>query len=76
MISLILTGYIGDSKLGWPAAFYLYGGIGLLWAVLWFFIGSNSPSENKLISDEEKKFIQSETIGDDHSVSITDLFKS
>ncbi|XP_049817360.1 putative inorganic phosphate cotransporter isoform X2 [Aethina tumida] len=67
VIALPLTGYIADSKLGWPLAFYLYGTVGLLWAVMWFFLGSNSPSENKLMSDEERKFIQSETAGDDHS---------
>lgn len=75
MIALPLTGYIADSKLGWPLAFYLYGTVGLLWAVMWFFLGSNSPSENKLMSDEERKFIQSETAGDDHSVNITDVIK-
>lgn len=44
--------------MGWPSIFYFIGGIGIVWSVLWFFLGSNSPAACSRISEEEKAYIQ------------------
>lgn len=53
------SGFLASSFMGWPSIFYISGCISGLWAVLWLFFGSNSPSDYKYISAEEKEFIQS-----------------
>lgn len=58
VIMLSSSGFIASSFLGWPSIFYVSGTAGLLWSVLWFFYGANSPSEFKSISAEEKSFIE------------------
>lgn len=58
-ISQPVTGAIAGSKLGWPVAFYLYGGVGILWALIFAALASNSPAHDKHISQEEKKYIES-----------------
>ncbi|CAH1100628.1 unnamed protein product [Psylliodes chrysocephalus] len=58
ILSLPITGVICSSWAGWPAAFYLFGALGLKWVILWMIFGSNSPSEYKTISEEEKSYIQ------------------
>uniref|UniRef100_A0A1I7YH42 MFS domain-containing protein n=1 Tax=Steinernema glaseri TaxID=37863 RepID=A0A1I7YH42_9BILA len=42
---------------GWPLIFYLFGGLGCVWCILFSILGSNSPDENKWISDDEMSYI-------------------
>jgi MFS transporter, ACS family, solute carrier family 17 (sodium-dependent inorganic phosphate cotransporter), other len=44
MVSLPITGWLVKSY-GWPLPFYLFGGVGLVWAVIWFtqISGGRSP---------------------------------
>ncbi|XP_074030497.1 putative inorganic phosphate cotransporter isoform X2 [Leptinotarsa decemlineata] len=58
VISLPIAGLISDSSFGWPVVFYVYGALGMLWSVVYFFLGSNSPSQHKSISAEERKYIE------------------
>lgn len=55
---LSCSGVLASSVMGWPSIFYFSGAAGGLWSILWFFFGSNSPSECKSISTEEKDFIE------------------
>ncbi|XP_054738585.1 putative inorganic phosphate cotransporter isoform X1 [Anastrepha obliqua] len=57
-VMMATSGIIASSSMGWPGIFYLSGGIGVIWAILWAIWGANSPAESKLISPEEKKFIE------------------
>ncbi|KAJ8946323.1 hypothetical protein NQ318_004212 [Aromia moschata] len=57
MIAMPIAGYLSSIKLGWPSVFYLYGCIGYLWCVLWFFAGSNSPQQHGKVSPAELKYI-------------------
>lgn len=52
-----VTGFISNS-IGWPIAFYLYGGLGIMWSIIWVFVGSDSPSKHPSITDEERKYIE------------------
>ena len=62
VLMLGTSGLIAASPIGWPSIFYISGGFGILWTILWFVFGSNSPEENKFISIEEKTYIQ-ESLG-------------
>ncbi|XP_023310544.1 putative inorganic phosphate cotransporter isoform X1 [Anoplophora glabripennis] len=65
VISLPLAGVISSSAAGWPTVFYLYGGISLVWSILWLIFGSNSPSTDRFISEDEKMYIQTGTATDE-----------
>lgn len=56
---LSVSGVLSFSSMGWPSVFYFSGSFAVLWAILWLFIGSSSPAENKLISVAEREYIQS-----------------
>lgn len=43
---------------GWPAIFYVNGTLGAIWTAVYVFIGSTSPETSKIISAEEKLYIQ------------------
>jgi MFS family permease len=58
VISLPVTGVIANSSTGWPTAFYLYGGLGIGWSVLWALLGADSPAKHGRISDEEREYIK------------------
>ncbi|XP_054619574.1 sialin isoform X2 [Dunckerocampus dactyliophorus] len=55
-VALPLTGFLCQA-LGWPAVFYLCGGAGCLWAVLWFMLVSDDPRTHRRISEEERGYI-------------------
>lgn len=54
-----ISGYLVETSLGWPSIFYLFGILGLVWSIFWFFIGYNTPAVHPKISSEEKKYIES-----------------
>ena len=57
MITYPICGVILDS-LGWEAVFYISGGLGLVWCLMWFTFVSDDPSKQILISKEERGFIE------------------
>ncbi|KFB38667.1 hypothetical protein ZHAS_00006061 [Anopheles sinensis] len=70
VIMLAISGVLASSSMGWPSIFYISGAIGILWSVVWFFYGSNSPAEYRGISPEEREFIESSFGQQDHSQKI------
>ncbi|KAK9887903.1 hypothetical protein WA026_000206 [Henosepilachna vigintioctopunctata] len=50
-------------KCGWPASFFIPSAIALLWSLLWYYVVSDSPGENKWISEGERSHIQSSLKG-------------
>ncbi|XP_033335730.1 putative inorganic phosphate cotransporter isoform X1 [Megalopta genalis] len=54
----VLSGIILHySSMGWPAVFYVFGGIGVLWYCLWLAICYNNPDTHPFISEKEKMFL-------------------
>lgn len=51
------AGFIADYW-GWPAIFYVNGIAGALWTIIYFLLGSDSPQKCKMISAEERIYIQ------------------
>ncbi|KAK5641692.1 hypothetical protein RI129_010239 [Pyrocoelia pectoralis] len=58
VISMPFTGWISETSLGWPYAFYIYGAVGLLWSLVWIVLGRNSPADHKDIHPQEKDYIE------------------
>ncbi len=56
LFALIATGWI-VTEYGWPAAFYLFGAVGLVWAVAWFMFVHDDPDEHPRISAEERALL-------------------
>lgn len=58
VLMLSVSGFIASSAFGWPGIFYVSGGIGIVWSLVWSLIGYNTPAEHRRISPEEKSFIE------------------
>jgi len=43
---------------GWPSAFFIFGGVGGLWFLLWQVWAESSPAESARVSDEERAYIR------------------
>lgn len=46
------------SDFGWRATFFILGGLGIIWAVAWYWLFRDNPEEHQGISDVEKEFIR------------------
>ena len=58
VIAMPVCGALASSSIGWPSIFYIFGAVGILWVVLWFFLGADRPGTHKFISNEEKAYIE------------------
>ena len=47
---------------GWPSLFYVFGGLGLLWAILWFIFVNDDPTKSYWTSTAEKEYLADSTI--------------
>lgn len=56
VLMLAASGFLAEYY-GWPSIFYVSGGIGVIWVILWFFYGENTPEEYSKISLAEKQYI-------------------
>jgi len=59
VISQSVSGVLCSSDFlgGWPSVFYVFGGLGVLWCLLWFKFAHSSPQDHPRISEEELEFI-------------------
>lgn len=60
VVAMPISGLLCDSTFlgGWPAAFYVFGLVGVVWFVFWALLAYNSPQEHPRISDEERIYIE------------------
>ncbi|EFA07862.1 putative inorganic phosphate cotransporter [Tribolium castaneum] len=58
VVSMIVTGIVSASWYGWPLIFYIYGVMGIVWSIAMAILGSNKPCESKIISEEERTYIE------------------
>eukprot|EP00092_Neocalanus_flemingeri_P019684 GFUD01021319.1.p1 GENE.GFUD01021319.1~~GFUD01021319.1.p1 ORF type:complete len:503 (-),score=87.91 GFUD01021319.1:155-1663(-) len=56
VLSLPLSGYLCD-KLGWESVFYVFGTLGVIWWVGWWYLVYDTPSSHPTIHREEKRYI-------------------
>ncbi|XP_021370102.1 sialin-like isoform X2 [Mizuhopecten yessoensis] len=61
VIVLPVSGYLCSSHLlgGWPASFYIFGGVGCVWFLFWHFLIYETPATHPRISSKERKYIES-----------------
>ena len=52
LFALVTTGWI-VTEFGWPAAFYSFGAVGIVWAAGWFLLVHDRPESHPTISSEE-----------------------
>ncbi|XP_046434218.1 sialin-like [Neodiprion fabricii] len=45
------------SSIGWPIVFYVYGGVSVLWFIVWTLVCFSGPETHPFISDTERKYI-------------------
>lgn len=59
IISLPLSGWLCSLELdnGWPLCFYIFGGIGIIWFILWMFLVYDTPTSHPRIDRQEQAFI-------------------
>lgn len=58
VVALPIGGLLAGSGGGWPSIFYVFGGLGLGWSVLWFFLSASSPAEHSFVSEREREYIE------------------
>jgi len=58
--ALPASSFLGSSVLGWESIFYVFGGVGLSWCMIWYVCGGNSPE-----SEERCLLIEEESSGDE-----------
>ena len=69
VFAMVISSYLCSVDLlgGWPLIFYSFALIGLVWILLWCLFASNSPEQNKYISEEEKAYINASLAGHIHN---------
>jgi ACS family sodium-dependent inorganic phosphate cotransporter len=72
--ALILTPIIVQ-QMGWQWAFYLFGVVGLVWLIFWFYLVSSRPELHVEISAEELDYIRADKIAEesDRTPSLLDF---
>src|SRR6185312_10543112 len=56
----LVTGWL-TSRFGWPVSFYLFGLIGFIWAAFWLARVSNDPADDRRITAQELRLLQTGT---------------
>lgn len=78
-VALPLTAWLIEVS-GWRMSFVILGGIGLIWAVIWYAWFRDDPQDKGSMSAEELAYIQEHTETEDSSkevaVNYFDLFRS
>ena len=59
LMGLMVTGWI-IGRYDWPHAFYFFGALGLLWAVVWFRGIAGDPATDPRISTHERELLRRE----------------
>ncbi|KPU79168.1 uncharacterized protein Dana_GF26879 [Drosophila ananassae] len=57
VLAMYAAGMIASSPLGWPGISYSAATLGLVWCVLWLFLGASRVTEARCIGEVEKCYI-------------------
>jgi ACS family sodium-dependent inorganic phosphate cotransporter len=60
IISNVISGSLIKATQDWASVFYLFGGLGLLWVVIWMLICYSDPQSHPFISEKEKTYLEKE----------------
>ncbi|EDW61460.1 putative inorganic phosphate cotransporter [Drosophila virilis] len=59
VLSMFVSGMIAKGPMGWPGISYVSAGVAFVSCTLWFFLAANNATESRLISEAERKYIES-----------------
>eukprot|EP00795_Rhopilema_esculentum_P016422 gene16422-7830_t len=57
-----------SGAMAWPAVFYFFGLVAVIWSVFWFWMATDSPFDHPTITDKELAYIKQE-LSDDKTES-------
>lgn len=58
VICFPISGLLASSSAGWPSIFYVFGALAVIWGIVFFVFGSDSPSKHSRISERERRYIE------------------
>ncbi|XP_065056227.1 vesicular glutamate transporter 2.1-like isoform X2 [Rhopilema esculentum] len=67
VLGMTLSGTIAYNQ-GWPAVFYFFGLVTIIWSVFWFWMVTDSPFDHPTITDIELDYLKQE-LSDDKTES-------
>ena len=47
---------------GWRAVFYVFGAVGIVWAIVWYFVNRDRPEECRAVNAAEIAYIEDRTV--------------
>ncbi|XP_063913981.1 sialin-like [Zophobas morio] len=56
VLAMTASAYLAET-LGWPSIFYVFGGISIVWFIIWMWFVSETPAEDPRISKTELNYI-------------------
>ncbi|XP_046377078.2 sialin-like isoform X1 [Haliotis rufescens] len=67
VVAMLGTGYLCKYGFagGWPSVFYVFGGMGCLWSIMWFIFVHDTPTQHPRIALSERIYIEA-SIGKKH----------
>lgn len=69
VIAMPLSGVLAQ-HLGWASVFYVFGCMGIVWAIVWFLFVKSSPAEDPNISEEERLYIETSLANDEQEKDV------
>eukprot|EP00112_Aurelia_sp_Birch-Aquarium-sp1_P023445 Seg699.7 transcript_id=Seg699.7/GoldUCD/mRNA.D3Y31 product="Vesicular glutamate transporter 2" protein_id=Seg699.7/GoldUCD/D3Y31 len=72
VIGMTLSGTIAHTH-GWPAVFYFFGLIAIIWSVFWFWIITDSPFDHPTITDKELDYLRQELSDDKTEMKVDSI---
>jgi len=69
VLSLPVSGYLCD-RLGWESVFYVFGTLGVVWWVAWWYLVYDSPSTHPTIHPVERRYIVTSLGNTTHTTSL------
>lgn len=69
VIALLTTGWLVENY-GWHSAFYMFGSIGIIWAIFWFRYTVERPKDHPDISQKELGLLKSNNVNDIQNMSV------
>lgn len=57
-MAMPLCGLLAQSSGGWPSVFYASAALGIVWSLLWAYLGADSPATHSTISLKEREYIE------------------
>ncbi|XP_014212270.1 putative inorganic phosphate cotransporter isoform X2 [Copidosoma floridanum] len=59
VVAMPVSGALAASSIGWPSIFYVFGAIGIIWSLIFYYTGADCPSVHPRISQKEAEYINS-----------------